>query len=149
MLTVRNVDTYAQLQGWKEEYLTDWENDLSQKDSLDVSVAARVQMYDPLYYLCGSSEAYGKASVAPHWRINTGLMQTTVPLTTEANLVAALKAYDGVNDVAFTPVWGAGRSLAERSGTPEDNFIAWVEQCCGIDPATVAANTEKSSEEAQ
>ncbi|WP_428379404.1 subtype A tannase [Olsenella sp. Marseille-QA0557] len=148
-LLTQNVDTYAQLQGWKEEYLTDWENDLSQKDSLDVSVAARVQMYDPLYYLCGSSEAYGKASVAPHWRINTGLMQTTVPLTTEANLVAALKAYDGVNDVAFTPVWGAGRSLAERSGTPEDNFIAWVEQCCGIDPATVAANTEKSSEEAQ
>ena len=62
--------------------------------------------------------------------LNTGLNQTTVPLTSEVNLVAALGAYDGVDRVDFTPVWGVGRTLAERSGKPAENFVKWVCDIC-------------------
>ena len=53
-----------------------------------------------------------------------------MPLTSEVNLVAALGAYDGVDRVDFTPVWGVGRTLAERSGKPAENFVKWVCDIC-------------------
>lgn len=132
-LLTQNSEAYAQLEGWDERYLEEWKSDLTLTDSLERTVPQRVSMYDPLHFLCGGAEGFGTASVAPHWRVNTGLMQTGIPLTVEANLVAALRAYEGVSDVAFTPVWGRGRTLAERSGSPEGNFVAWVAQCCGVE----------------
>ena len=56
-------------------------------------------------------------------------MQQASPLTTELNLVAALKHYDGVKDVQFTPVWDKGFELAEVKGHPQDNAIQWVSTC--------------------
>lgn len=131
-LLTQNAEAYAKLTGWDERYLDEWSADLALSDSFERTVPQRVQMYDPLNYLCGGCEGFGTATVAPHWRVNTGLMQTASTLTCEANLVAALRAYDGVSDVAFTPVWGQGRVLAERSGDAQENFVAWVRQCCGV-----------------
>ena len=129
-LLAANQDTYATGSGWDAAYVTDWSGDLVRKDSLDNDMATRVKMFNPLFYLSGAYDGYGKATVAPHWRINSGLFQTDTSLCSEANLALALSHYDGVKDVAFTPVWGQGHVLAERTGTAQDNLIAWVEECC-------------------
>lgn len=125
-----NADTYATATDWDSAYVTDWSGDLETKDSLDTDMATRMNMFNPLYTLSGAFGGYGQATVAPHWRINSGLFQTDTSLCTEANLALALSHYDGVSDVAFTPVWGQGHVLAEVSGTAEENLIAWVASCC-------------------
>ena len=130
-LLSQNADAYSKLTGWDEKYLKAWTKDLAATDLLDTKAADRVRMYDPMFFLSGYYEdGFGKAKVAPNWRVNTGLNQTTVPLTSEVNLVAALGAYDGVDRVDFTPVWGVGRTLAERSGKPAENFVKWVCDIC-------------------
>ena len=130
-LLSQNADAYSKLTGWDEKYLKAWTKDLAATDSLDTKAADRVRMYDPMFFLSGYYEdGFGKAKVAPNWRVNTGLNQTAVPLTSEVNLVAALGAYDGVDRVDFTPVWGVGRTLAERSGKPAENFVKWVCDIC-------------------
>lgn len=125
-----NADTYASASDWDSAYVTDWSGDLETKDSLDTDMATRMNMFNPLYTLSGAYAGYGTAAVAPHWRINSGLFQNDTSLCTEANLALALSHYDGVSDVAFTPVWGQGHVLAEASGTAEENLIAWVASCC-------------------
>ena len=95
---------------------------------------------NPLYHICGSYEGFGQAKVAPHWRINTGLFQTESALCGELNLARALSAYDGVRDVAFTPVWGRGYELAEASGDPQDRLVAWVLSCLESEAAAVQAS---------
>ena len=129
-LLTANQDSYAEGEGWDAAYVTDWSNDLVRKDSLDDDMATRVKMFNPLYFLSGAYDGYGKASVAPHWRINSGVFQTDTSLCSETNLALALNHYDGVEDVAFTPVWGQGHVLAERTGTAQDNLIEWVLGCC-------------------
>ena len=130
-LLTQNTDAYAKLTGWDEKYLTEWKDDLSVEDALEVPVPDRVRMYDPLFYLSGHYEdGFGTATVAPYWRINTGLSQTGVPLTGEINLVCALRAYDGVSKVDFTPVWGRGCALVERSGKAVENLITWITTSC-------------------
>ena len=123
-------ESYALGSGWKEEYVQEWASDLSEFDALKVDMATRVNMFNPLYFLSGYYKGFGTAGVAPHWRINSGLFQTDTSLCTEVNLALALGHYDGVADVAFTPVWGQGHTLAEVSGSAEDNFVAWVTSCC-------------------
>lgn len=93
-------------------------------------MATRVAMMNPLFWLSGHYEGYGQASVAPHWRVNEGLFDTDTSLCTAANIVYALRKYDGVTDVAHTPVWGQGHVLAERSGSATANLIEWVTSCC-------------------
>ena len=41
---------------------------------------------------------------------------------------------DILADVAFEEVWEAGFGLAERSGDPEDNLVAWICSCCPEEP---------------
>lgn len=125
-----NADAYSQASGWDAAYATDWSDDLQKQDDLGNDIATRMNMFNPLYTLSGAYEGYGSCTVAPHWRINSGLFQTDTSLCTEANLALALQHYDGVTDVAFTPVWGQGHVLAETSGTAEENLIAWVAACC-------------------
>ena len=127
---VAGRDAYAGGAGWQDVYVQDWTGDLTEVDALKTSMETRVNMFDPLYFLCGSYEGFGTATVAPHWRINSGLFQTDTSLCTEANLALALKHYEGVADVAFTPVWGQGHVLAEVAGTAEENLINWVIGCC-------------------
>lgn len=125
-----NVDAYSAASGWDAAYATDWTDDLQKTDDQSSDVATRMNMFNPLYTLSGAYEGFGSCGVAPHWRINSGIFQTDTSLCTEANLALALQHYDGVKDVAFTPVWGQGHVLAEVSGTAEENLLAWVDSCC-------------------
>jgi len=128
-LVSQGRDRYAQGAGWDAAYISDWAGDLAKTDSLDTDMATRCAMTDPLFYLSERYEGYGHAHVAPHWRINAGVFSSESPLTTEANLALALSNTDGVKDVAFNCVWGAGYGLAEQTGNATDNLIAWVTSC--------------------
>ena len=97
---------------------------------LETDMAARVAMMNPLFWLSGHYAGYGQASVAPHWRVNEGLFDTDAPLGSAANIVFALRKYDGVADVSYTPVWGQGHVLAERTGSATSNLVEWVVSCC-------------------
>ena len=129
-LVAENVDAYAALEGWDPEYETAWEEDLEKVDMLETDMAARVAMMNPLFWLSGHYAGYGQASVAPHWRVNEGLFDTDAPLGSAANIVFALRKYDGVADVSYTPVWGQGHVLAERTGSATSNLVEWVVSCC-------------------
>ena len=122
-------DRYAKAEGWNEDLVAEWRGDLVEKDSMDVTVAERVAMSNPIVFLKGQS-GDKKVGVASHWRINTGLFQSETTFAGEANLALALAAHKRVKDVAFEPVWGAGYGLAERAGDPEDNLVAWILSCC-------------------
>jgi len=138
-------EAYAQAEGFDEVYVTDWTGDLTELDSLDTTIACRRELFDPLYFLLEVSDGHGTSQVAPHWRINSGIFQTDTSLCTEANLALALGRCDSVQDVSFTPVWGQGHVLAERTGDAEDNLLAWVERICG---GTDAEETDAAEEPA-
>ncbi len=123
-------ESYAADKNWNEQYIADWASDLAKTDSLKTDMETRVNMFNPLYFLSGACKGFGTAKVAPHWRINSGLFQTDTSLCTEMNMALALKHYEGVASVSFTPVWGQGHVLAEITGTAEENLIAWVGSCC-------------------
>lgn len=129
-LVEKNASTYATCSDWDASYESAWSHDLDKKDSLKTDMATRVAMMNPLYWLSGAYEGYGQAGVAAHWRINEGVFDTSVSPCTAANIAFALGKYDGVADVAYTPVWGQGHVLAERSGSPAGNLVAWVIDCC-------------------
>ena len=125
----RNASSYASLSGWDEAYPSSFASDLANADALGTSMAERENLYNPLYYLCGSYEGYGTSTPAKYWRIRTGIEQGDTSLTTEVNLALALRANDSVEDVDFATVWGVGHSMAERTGSGTENFIAWVRRC--------------------
>ena len=105
----------------------DYSDDMTRVDALGHSVADRVKMYSPLYYLLASSEGYQSTNVAKYFRINSGLWQGDTAVNTEANLALALKNYGASVDYSF--VWGQGHTTAERSGDATSNFIDWVNSC--------------------
>ena len=107
----------------------DYAKDLSTTDSVGNTAETRLNMYTPLYYLLESSEGYGTSEVAQYWRIRTGITQSDTALSTEVNLALALENYQGVEDVDFETVWGAGHTQAERTGDSTTNFIEWVNAC--------------------
>ena len=125
-----NADKYSDLKGWKDDLVSDWAQDIVKLDSLKTDMQSRVNAMNPLYALSGRYAGFGSCEVAPHWRINTGLFQSATALCADVNLAVALGAYDGVKDVAFTPVWGRGFELAEASGDAQENFVSWVTDCC-------------------
>lgn len=106
------------------DYGEEFSEDLERTDALGTSVEDRVNMYNPLYYLCDYYEGEGTSKVASYWRIRSGINQSDTALTTEVNLALALKNY-GV-DVDFETVWGQAHVEAERTGDSAENFIAWV-----------------------
>ena len=119
---------YSALSGWSEDYGTAaYEKDLATKDSLGTDMATRVSMYDPLYYLTQDSQGRGTSTVAPAWRIRTGITQGDTASTVEVNLALALQQA-GAGSVDFATIWGQGHTMAELTGTGEENFIAWVTQ---------------------
>lgn len=101
--------------------------DLEKTDALGNTVDYRLNMYNPMYYLCDYYEGYQTSNVAEYWRIRTGINQGDTALTTEVNLALALENY-GV-DVDFETVWGQAHVEAERTGDSTANFIAWVNEC--------------------
>lgn len=110
------------------DYEAAFAEDLARTDALGNSVAYRVNMYSPLYYLNHYYEGYGTSHVASHWRIRSGINQGDTALSTEVNLALALENYGATVD--FETVWGQGHVEAERTGTSTENFIAWVVACC-------------------
>ena len=111
------------------EEASDYAEDLGKKDSAGNTVDTRLDMYTPLYYLLESSEGYETSEVADYWRIRTGIAQSDTALTTEVDLALALENYEGVEEVDFETVWGAGHTRAERAGDSTSNFIEWVDTC--------------------
>ena len=109
------------------QYGEAYASDLQKTDALGNTVAYRLNMYNPMYYLEDYYDGYQTANVASYWRIRTGINQGDTALCTEVNLALALQNY-GV-DVDFATVWGQGHVEAERTGNSTDNFIAWVNQC--------------------
>lgn len=100
---------------------------MEKTDSEGKTVTERGNMYNPLYYLSGYYDGYQKSTVADHWRIRTGIAQSDTSLTTEVNLMLALKNY-GV-DVDFAMIWWEGHTMAESTGDSTTNFIEWVNKC--------------------
>ena len=109
------------------EYEQAYADDLARADSLGYSVEYRSNMYNPLYYLCDFYDGAGTSTVAPYWRIRSGINQSDTALTTEMNLALALKQY-GV-DVDFETIWGQAHTQAEWTGSSTANFIEWVKEC--------------------
>lgn len=137
---------YAEAKGWDDTLVSEWRGDLVEPDALEKTVTERVEMSDPLALLASSDEEGAGFAIAPHWRINTGLFQSQTTLVGETNLACALAADERVADVSFETVWGAGFELAERSGDPENNLVAWIEACC---PQDEEAPSEQVIEEDQ
>ena len=119
---------YSSLSGWSNDYgVAAYEKDLAAKDSVGTDMATRVSMYDPLYYLTQDSKGRGTSTIAPAWRIRTGITQGDTASTVEVNLALALQQA-GAGSVDFATIWGQGHTMAELTGTGEENFIAWVTQ---------------------
>ena len=109
------------------DYESEFSADLAKEDALGNTVDYRVNMYNPMYYLCDHYEGKGSSEVAKYFRIRTGICQGDTALCTEADLALALSAYGC--DVDFETVWGLGHTEAERTGDSTESFIAWVNKC--------------------
>lgn len=128
-LLQENAEKYAQLSNWDEAYVDAYRTDREKTDVLGKDMDTRVSMYNPLYYLCSFYGGEGTSTVAPHWRVHSGVDQGDTSLTTEMNLALALEECEQVSDVEFATVWGQGHTTAERTGDSTANFIAWVKDC--------------------
>ena len=124
-----NADAYAKLENWDANYPSDYATDREYTDELGTSCDARQEMYDPMTFL-GKAAGAGTSTPAAHWRIRTGIAQGDTASTTELNLALALGITTGVESVDFATVWGQGHTMAERTGSSTENFIAWVNDCC-------------------
>lgn len=113
----------------ESSYAPDFKKDLQKTDAVGYTVAQRLNMYTPLYYLLESEDGYETSTPAKHWRIRTDIAQSDTSLTTEVNLALALQNYDGVKSVDFATIWGQQHVKAERTGNSTDNFITWVNKC--------------------
>lgn len=123
-----NQSAYAKLTNWKSSYAaSEYAVDFARTDSVGKTTLVRQDMYNPMYYLSPMYDGYKASTVAPHWRIRTGIMQGDTANTTEVNLALALTNL-GITSVDFATVWGLGHTMAERTGNATTNFIAWVKQ---------------------
>ena len=134
------VSTYA------SSYASDFTSDLASTnvDAVGKTVETRLMMYTPLYYLLDNTTYYngggsGSSTVAPYWRIRSGIKQEDTALNTEMNLALALQAHSSVKSVDFETIWGQGHTEAEDTGSASSNFISWVNECAsdyttGIQP---------------
>ena len=125
-LLENNKEVYSQLSGWDESYVQAYAEDLKKTNSLGMRMADRADMYNPLFYVNDALGGEGTSSVAPYWRIHSGIEQGDTSLTTELNLACGLKTYSPVKNVEFAAVWGQGHTMAELEGSGLENFIAWI-----------------------
>ena len=113
------------------EYAEAFAEDLSRQDDQGNTVDVRLDMYNPMYYLCAYYDGYGTSATATYWRIRTGINQGDTALCTEVNLALAADAYSDDTQVDFATVWAQGHTQAEREGDSTENFIQWVNACMG------------------
>ena len=111
------------------DYAQAFAEDLARTDALGNTVDVCVNMYNPMYYLSPACAGYGTSTPATFWRIRTGINQGDTALCTEIDLALAAAAYSDETQVDFETVWGQGHTMAERTGSSTNNFIAWVHEC--------------------
>lgn len=128
-LLSENASNYSKYSDRDSSYVTAFADDLKKNDSLGTSIEARVNMYNPMYYLASYYSGYKTSTPAKYWRIRTGINQGDTALTVETNLKLALENYEGVKSVDFATVWGQPHTTAECTGNSTDNFISWVNNC--------------------
>lgn len=124
-----NQEKYSQYSDFDPQYVTDYQEYQTSVDDWGNDSLTRQNMYNPMYFLSDYYEGCGSSHVASHWRIHTGITQGDTALTVEMNLALALQQNSSVDDVEFQTVWGQGHTMAERTGSSETNFIAWVAEC--------------------
>ena len=132
-LIKKNSTVYASYSGWNAALADSMAQGVNSKDSLGTVSQVRQDMYNPLYYLSSYYSGCGTSAVAKHWRIRTGIEQSDTALCTEVDLALALKADKNVSDVDFETVWNMQHTMAERTGAPMENLIAWIHQCAAAD----------------
>src|SRR5574344_395994 len=116
-LLTKNDSDYSSLSGYSSSYKDAYNTAITTKDELDTTVANRVEMYNPMYYILPGYEGYNTSTLAKHWRIRTGITQGDTALTTETNLMLGLENNSTVKDVDFATVWGQAHVEAERTGS--------------------------------
>lgn len=124
-----NQEKYSQFSDFDPQYVTDYQEYKTSVDDWGSDSLTRQNMYNPMYFLSDYYAGCGSSHVASHWRIHTGITQGDTALTVEMNLALALQQNSSVDDVEFQTVWGQGHTMAERTGSSETNFIAWVAEC--------------------
>ena len=124
-----NQEKYSQYADFDPQYVTDYQEYKDSVDDWGSDSLTRQDMYNPMYFLSDYYAGCGTSHVASHWRIHTGITQGDTALTVEMNLALALQQNSEVDDVEFQTVWGQGHTMAERTGSGEENFIAWVAEC--------------------
>ena len=127
-LLSENKDKYSSYSDYSD-YSSEYSNDLAQTDSLNNTMGTRVNMYNPMYYLCDYYDGAGSSDVAQYWRINTGIEQGDTSQCVDVNLYLAVAQKVGNDNVEFSTVWGQGHTQAERTGDSTTNFINWVNDC--------------------
>ena len=127
-LLSKNKDKYSAYSDYSD-YSSDYANDLAKTDSQNNTMETRVNMYNPMYYLCDYYNASGSSDVAKYWRINTGIEQGDTSQCVDVNLYLAVAEKVGNENVEFSTVWGQGHTQAERTGDSTSNFINWVNGC--------------------
>ena len=124
-----NSAKYSKYTGYSSSYASEYADDLKQKDSENNTVETRVNMYNPMYYLCDYYEGAGSSDVAKYWRINTGIEQGDTSQCVDVNLYLGVLNKADKDNVEFSTVWGQGHTQAERTGNSTGNFINWVNGC--------------------
>jgi len=124
-----NTASYGAFRDWQASYAVDFAADLAERDALGTDMQTRVDMYNPMYYLCNYYKGYNTSTPAKYWRIRTGIGQSDTALTVETNLALALKNDATVKDVDFAAIWGQKHTMVERTGDSTTNFTNWVETC--------------------
>ncbi len=126
----------SDITAYAEEYADEYEGFTSDA-LLGFSSQYRQNMYNPMYYVCQDYDGFGTSTIAPHWRISTGITQSDTSVTVETNLYLALTediSNGTVKDVDFAMHWAQGHTEAERAGADNDEcFINWVAECMSAD----------------
>ena len=124
-----NSNKYSKFSDYSSGYATEYAGDLKKTDGLNTTMQTRVDMYNPMYYLCDYYNGSGTSDVAKYWRINTGIEQGDTSQCVDVNLYLAVLNKVGSDNVEFSTVWGQGHTQAERTGNSTGNFINWVNTC--------------------
>lgn len=127
-LMEKRKDTYKNYSDYDDSIRRAYEGDMNNEDALHTPSLARQLMYDPMTFVLVPEGEKKPSTLARHWRIHTGISQGDTSLNTEMNLALALKGRSDVDDVDFATVWNKKHTLAERTGSSIDNFIAWVKK---------------------
>ena len=128
-LLANNSEKYSKYSDYSADYASQYSDDLAKTDSKNNTMETRVNMYNPMYYLCDYYGSAGSSDVAKYWRINTGIEQGDTSQCVDVNLYLAVLDKVGSDNVEFSTVWGQGHTQAERTGNSTGNFINWVNNC--------------------